>query len=62
MLAARAFMGMVIHFVQSQEIYGMKNSFRFSQKKVVDTFVDAFLNGLKGSPSGNESGEGNSSE
>ena len=62
MLAARAFMGMVIHFVQSQEIYGMKNSFRFSQKKVVDTFVDAFLNGLKGSPSGNESGEGKSSE
>ncbi len=49
MLAARAFIGMVIHYVQAQEIYGMKNSFRFSQKKVVSTFVDAFLNGLKGS-------------
>lgn len=49
-LAARAFIGMVIQYVQAQEIYGMKNLFRFSQKKVVDTFVDAFLNGLKGNP------------
>jgi AcrR family transcriptional regulator len=49
MLAARAFVGMVMHYVQAQEIYGMKTSFIFSQKKVVDTFVDAFLNGVKGS-------------
>lgn len=49
MLAARAFVGMVMHYVQAQEIYGMKNRFRFSQKKVVDTFVDTFLNGVKGS-------------
>lgn len=62
MLAARAFIGMVIHYVQGQEIYGMKNSSHFSQKKVVDTLVDAFLNGLKGSPSGNESGEGKPAE
>jgi AcrR family transcriptional regulator len=47
-LAARAFMGMAIHYVQSQEIYGMKNFLRFSQKKVVDTFVETFLNGLTG--------------
>jgi AcrR family transcriptional regulator len=62
MLAARAFMGMVMHYVQAEEIYGMKNTSHFSQKRVVDTLVDAFLNGLKGSPSGNESGEGKSSE
>ena len=53
LLAARAFIGMVIHYVQAQEIYGLKDLFHFSQKKVVDTFVDAFLNGLKGSPQGN---------
>jgi AcrR family transcriptional regulator len=47
LLVARAFIGMVIHYVLSQEIYGMKNLFRFSQKKAVDTFVDAFLNGLR---------------
>jgi AcrR family transcriptional regulator len=47
LLAARAFIGMVVHYVQFMEIYGMKKIFRFSQKKVVDTFVDAFLNGLR---------------
>jgi len=48
LLAARAFMGMAIHYVQSQEIFGMKNFLRFSQKRVVDTFVETFLNGLTG--------------
>jgi len=50
MIAARAFIGMIIHYVQAQEIYGLKKLFRFSQKKVVETFVDAFLNGLKEIP------------
>ncbi len=48
LLAARAFMGMILHYVQSQEIYAMKDFFPFSQKRVVDTFVDTFLNGLNG--------------
>ena len=48
LLAARAFMGMILHYVQSQEIYELKKFFHFSQKKVVDTFVDTFLNGLAG--------------
>jgi AcrR family transcriptional regulator len=48
LLAARAFIGMIIQYVQSQEIYGMKDFFHFSQKKVVDTFVETFLNGLSG--------------
>jgi len=39
--------------VQAQEIYGLKNLFHFSQKKVVNIFVDAFLNGLKGSSQSN---------
>ncbi len=48
LLAARAFMGMVLYYVQGQEIYGMKRFFHFPQEKVVDTFVDSFLNGLNG--------------
>jgi AcrR family transcriptional regulator len=47
LLAARAFMGMVIHYVQSQEIYQMKKILSFPPEKVLDTFVDIFLNGLK---------------
>lgn len=48
LLVARAFIGMVIQYVQGQELYGFKNHVRFSRKKVVDTFVDTFLNGLNG--------------
>jgi len=48
LLAARAFMGMIIHYVEFQEIYGMKGFLKFSQKKAVHTFVDMFLNGLTG--------------
>lgn len=50
LLAARAFIGMAIHYVMSQEIYGMKKFFRFPPEKVVDTLADLFLNGLKGRP------------
>ena len=49
-LTARAFIGMAIHYVMSQEIYGMKKLFHFSHHKVVDTLADLFLNGLKGLP------------
>ncbi len=48
LLAAQAFIGMVMDYAYFQEIYGMKNLFHFSQKKVVDTFVDSFLDGLRG--------------
>jgi AcrR family transcriptional regulator len=54
-LAARAFIGMILHYIQSLEIYDMKKFFRFSQKKVIDTFVDAFLNGLNNRQEKNES-------
>ena len=49
-LTARAFIGMAIHYVMSQEIYGMKKLFHFPHYKVVDTLADLFLNGLKGLP------------
>ncbi len=45
-IAARAFLGMVFHYSMSQEIYGMKRYFSFSTKKVVDTFVDIFFEGV----------------
>jgi AcrR family transcriptional regulator len=50
LLAARAFIGMVIHYVEGQEIYGLKDFFNFSRKKVIDTLADTFLNGLKEHP------------
>jgi AcrR family transcriptional regulator len=49
-LTARAFIGMAIHYVMSQEIYGMNKLFSFPHHKVVDTLADLFLNGLKGLP------------
>ncbi|MFQ5442653.1 MAG: TetR/AcrR family transcriptional regulator [Thermodesulfobacteriota bacterium] len=45
-IAARAFLGMVFHYSMSQEIYGMKRYFSFSTKKVVETFVDIFFEGV----------------
>jgi hypothetical protein len=48
LLAAQAFIGMVMDYVYFKEIYGLKNLSHFSQKKVVNTFVDSFLDGLKG--------------
>ncbi len=57
LLAARAFMGMIIHYVQFREIYGMKNLLKFSQKKAVQTFVDTFLNGLIGDSKKNGNGK-----
>jgi AcrR family transcriptional regulator len=50
LLTARAFIGMAIHYVMAQEIYGFKKFFHFPHDKVVDTLVDLFLNGLKESP------------
>lgn len=44
-LAARAFIGMVIHYSISQEIYGFKSFFRRPLEEVAETFVDIFLEG-----------------
>jgi hypothetical protein len=58
LLAARAFIGMIIQYVQSQELYGFKDHIQFSQKKVVDTFVETFLNGLNGNAKENGNRKG----
>ncbi|HSR13114.1 MAG TPA: TetR/AcrR family transcriptional regulator [Thermodesulfobacteriota bacterium] len=57
LLAARAFIAMALHHVQSVEIYGMKDLARFPQKDVVDTIVDIFLKGLAGPAKKNGSGK-----
>ena len=46
-LAARAFLGMVLHYSMAQEVYGMKKFFKMSIKKVADTFVDIFFEGIE---------------
>lgn len=46
LIAARAFMGMVLHYSVSQEMYGLKKHFKSPDNKVIDTFVDIFFNGL----------------
>jgi len=47
-LAARAFMGMVLHYSLSQEIYGLKRYRDWPDKRVVETFVDIFFDGMRG--------------
>ncbi|HBR18511.1 MAG: hypothetical protein A3G39_03300 [Deltaproteobacteria bacterium RIFCSPLOWO2_12_FULL_43_16] len=46
-IAARAFMGMVLHYSMTQEIYGMKRFFRTPVTKVVNIFVDIFFEGME---------------
>jgi len=45
-LAARAFLGMVLHYVMTQEIYGLKKCFSFSTTEAALTFVDIFFDGI----------------
>ena len=46
-LAARAFLGMILHYSVTQEVYGMKKFFKTPEKKVIDTFVDIFFEGIE---------------
>jgi AcrR family transcriptional regulator len=46
-LAARAFIGMFVSFVQWQEIFGLKKTRTFDRDEVVKTFVSTFLTGIK---------------
>ncbi|HAG50025.1 MAG TPA: hypothetical protein DCL42_01630 [Deltaproteobacteria bacterium] len=46
-IAARAFLGMIIHYSMLQEIYGLKRFFKVPVKKVVDIFVDIFFEGME---------------
>ncbi len=45
-LAARAFMGMVMHYIIFDQHFGFK-LVRASRKRAIDSMVDIFLNGLK---------------
>ena len=46
-LAARAFLGMFVCFVMTQEIFGQKKARTFDRNEVVQTFVSVFLSGMK---------------
>ncbi|MBI5683258.1 MAG: TetR/AcrR family transcriptional regulator [Deltaproteobacteria bacterium] len=46
-VAARAFMGMVLYYSISQEVYGLKRYFKMPNKKVIDTFIDIFFEGIE---------------
>ncbi len=46
-IAARAFMGMVLHYCISQELYRMKRYFKRPDSLVVNTFVDIFFDGMR---------------
>ena len=46
-LAARAFVGMLVCYVQTQEIFGQKHIRSFDRNEVVQTFVSIFLAGIK---------------
>lgn len=46
-LAARAFLGMVLHYSITQEVYGMKKFSKTPVKKVIDTFVNIFSEGIE---------------
>ncbi|MBI5326930.1 MAG: TetR/AcrR family transcriptional regulator [Deltaproteobacteria bacterium] len=46
-LAARAFLGMILHYTMMQEVYGMKKFFKMPVRKVADAFVNIFFDGME---------------
>ncbi|MFQ5883070.1 MAG: TetR/AcrR family transcriptional regulator [Candidatus Methylomirabilales bacterium] len=60
LLAARSFVGMVIHYLLIHELFGVKRSSGHSTKKAVETFVNLFLGGIsKAPPVGRDGGRRN---
>jgi AcrR family transcriptional regulator len=47
LITARAFIGMIVHYILLHEIYGIERPPGFSSEQVVDTFVTLFCDGLK---------------
>lgn len=47
LVAARGFVGMIVHYILLHEIYGVKRPVGFSPEQVVDTFVTLFCDGIK---------------
>lgn len=46
-IAARAFLGMVLHYSISQELYGFKKYFDRPNEAVIELFVDIFFEGMR---------------
>jgi TetR/AcrR family transcriptional regulator len=46
-VSARAFLGMVVHYGMTQEIYGFKRFFKRPSSEVAACFVDIFFDGMK---------------
>jgi AcrR family transcriptional regulator len=46
-LAARAFLGMFVGHIQTQEIFGQKKHREYDRAEVVRTFVSIYLSGMK---------------
>ncbi|MFQ5847677.1 MAG: TetR/AcrR family transcriptional regulator [Candidatus Methylomirabilales bacterium] len=57
LLAARSFVGMVIHHLLIHELFGVKRPPRYSPGKVVETFVNLFLGGIRVVPARGEDGQ-----
>ena len=47
LIAARGFMGMIVHYLLLHEIYGVKRPAGFLPEQVVDMFVTLFCDGIK---------------
>jgi AcrR family transcriptional regulator len=47
LVAARGFVGMIVHYLLVHEIYGIKRPAGFLPEQVVDTFVTLFCDGIK---------------
>jgi hypothetical protein len=47
LIAARSFMGMIVHYLLLHEIYGVKRPAGFLPEQVVDTFVTLFCEGIQ---------------
>jgi len=47
LVAARAFVGMVVHYLLIHEIFGVKRPPHASPERIVETFVSLFLDGIK---------------
>jgi AcrR family transcriptional regulator len=47
LVAARGFVGMIVHYLLVHEIYGIKRPAGFLPEQVVDTFVTLFCDGIR---------------
>jgi AcrR family transcriptional regulator len=47
LIAARGFVGMIVHYLLMHEIYGLKRPAGALPEQVVDTFVTVFLSGIR---------------